>query len=123
MDNKNYKEMLMDRSYAFSVNIIKFINTVDKHDFSKEILAKQLIRSATSIGANIVEAQASSSRKDFTNFISYALKSANETIYWLRLFRESFLNIKTEQTKFLLEEAVQLGKILGASIISLKNKR
>ena len=123
MDNKSYKERLIDRSYAFSVHIIKFINTIDKHDFSKEIIAKQLIRSATSIGANIIEAQAGSSRKDFTNFISHALKSANETIYWLRLFRESFLDNQAEKINFLLEEAIQLGKILGASIISLKNKR
>jgi len=66
------------RAYLYALEIIKFIDSMDKKDFATGIIARQLIRSATSIGANIIEAQAGSSKKDFTNFFSHSLKSANK---------------------------------------------
>ena len=56
---------------------------------TSRIINDQLLRSATSIGANVIEAQAASSRKDYTNFFAYALKSANECKFWLGLLRDS----------------------------------
>lgn len=90
-------------------------------DTSTAIIAKQLLRSATSIGANIIEAQASSSKRDFTNFFSYSLKSANESLYWLGLLRDA-KRINNPQLDFLLKETNELAKILGASILTLKGK-
>ncbi|MFA6437501.1 MAG: four helix bundle protein [Candidatus Paceibacterota bacterium] len=122
MENKSYKEMLIKRSYKFSLEIIKFIDTFTRKDFSLEIIARQLIRSATSIGANIIEAQASSSKKDFTNFINHALKSSNETKYWLALSRDS-QKVSEEKVEALLKEACELSNMLGSSILSLRGKK
>ncbi|MBU2592490.1 four helix bundle protein [Patescibacteria group bacterium] len=61
------------------------------------IISDQLLRAGTSIGANIVEAQAASSRRDFTNFLNHALKSANETKFWLILSKD--LNPKLSPTR------------------------
>ncbi len=122
MDNQSFKTMLINRSYKFSLGVMKFIDSFNRKNLSLDIMAKQIIRSATSIGANIVEAQASSSKKDFTNFMSHALKSANETRYWLGLLRDSGkAEIKTAQS--LLAEAQELSKILGSAILSLRGKK
>lgn len=114
--------MLINRSYKFSLDIMNFIDSFDKKNLSLNIIARQIIRSATSIGANIVEAQSSSSKKDFTNFITHALKSANETRYWLGLLRDSGKAGRFQAEK-LLEEAQGLSKILGSSILSLRGKK
>jgi four helix bundle protein len=89
---------------------------------STRIIVKQLLRAATSIGANIVEAQASPSRKDFTNFFSYSLKSANETKYWLELLKD--VNKSDSQTiNTLIKEVDDIANILGSSILTLKGKK
>ncbi|MBL7070541.1 MAG: four helix bundle protein, partial [Candidatus Omnitrophica bacterium] len=75
----------------------------------------------TSIGANIIEAQASSSKRDFTNFFNHSLKSANESIYWLRLLKDA-KKINNSQLEFLLNETKELANILGSSILTLKGK-
>jgi four helix bundle protein len=88
------------RAYKFSVSIIHILDQVHTKQYSTEVMLKQLIRSSTSIGANIVEGQAGSSRKDFTNFYLYALKSANETKYWLALLRDTHKLEKTVCTHY-----------------------
>lgn len=117
----NNKIDLKRRSYLYALDVIKFIDNLNKKDFSIQILSKQLLRSATSIGANIIEAQAGSTKKDFTNFFSYALKSANETKFWLGLFRDSHKADKTEVNR-LLQETNELANILASSILTLKGK-
>jgi len=121
-NNTKIKTELKRRAYFHSLEIIKFIDSLDKRDFSVQIISKQLIRSATSIGANIVEAQAGSTRKDFTNFFSYALKSANESKFWLGLLRDSKKAKKNEVNK-LLKETIEIANMLGSSILTLKGKR
>ena len=79
------------------------------------------MRSSTSIGANIVEAKGASSKKDFANFFSYALKSANESLYWLGLLRDA-KGIRNPQLDYLLKETKELANILGASMITIKGK-
>lgn len=116
------KRDLKKRAYLYAIRIIKFMDTLNMHDRSTDIIAKQLLRSATSIGANIIEAQAGNTKRDFTNFFSYALKSANESKFWLGLLRDSEKSPK-EQTDVLLQETMELANILGASILTLKNKR
>jgi len=119
MPNNNFD--LKKRSYYFSLEIIKFINTLPNQKVCWVII-NQLLRSATSIGANIIEAKGGSSKKDFINFYHHSLKSANETKYWLGLLRDSKLGNK-EKTEKLLQEADELAKMLAASILTMKNKR
>lgn len=109
------------RAYQFALKIIGFIDKLPK-DMSTPILAKQLLRAATSIGANIIEAQASPSRRDFTNFFNHSLKSANETKYWLGLLKDAN-KADTETINGLITEAEELANILGSSILTLKGKK
>jgi len=118
--NLKCKVKLKDRTYKYSINIIKFLDTLPK-DTSTQIISKQLLRPATSIGANIVEAQASSSKKDFTKYFNYSLKSANESVYWLSLLKDA-KKINNNQIEYLLNETKELAKILGSSILTLKGK-
>lgn len=73
-----------ERTFCFSLEIIRYLKLLPQ-DYVNQTIGKQLLRSATSIGANVIEAQAGSSRKDFSNYYQIALKSANETKYWLEL--------------------------------------
>ena len=118
--NSKFKTKLKDRAYQYSIKIIEFLDALPK-DISSHVIAKQLLRSATSIGANIVEAQASSSKRDFTNFFAHSLKSANESLYWLGLLRDA-KKIKDAQLEHLLNETKELANILGSSILTLKGK-
>jgi len=122
MQNQNlkFKIKLKDRAYQYSIKVIEFLDTLPE-DSSTQIMAKQLLRSATSIGANIIEAQASSSKRDFTNFFSYSLKSANESLYWLGLLKDA-KKINNSQLEYLLSETKKLANILGSSILTLKGK-
>ena len=98
--NSKFKTKLKDRAYQHSIKIIEFLDALPK-DISSHVIAKQLLQSATSIGANIIEAQASSSKKDFTNFFNHSLKSGNESLYWLGLLRDA-KKINNAQLEYLL---------------------
>ncbi|MCD6233240.1 four helix bundle protein [bacterium] len=82
----------------------------------------QLIRSATSIGANVVEAKSSSSKKDYIHYFEIALKSANETKYWLIIIKETMPSSK-EEIERLLNEIIELANILASGILTMKGKR
>jgi four helix bundle protein len=101
--------------------VINFIDTLP-NDRTTQVIANQLLRSATSIGANIIEAKGSSSKRDFANFFSYSLKSANESIYWLQLLRDA-RKVNGSEMSFLIDETDQIAKMLGASLITMKGKR
>lgn len=122
MQNLKYKIDLKKKAYFYALDIIKFIDTFPKNDTSIQIIVKQLLRSATSIGANIIEAQAGSSKRDFTNFLNHSLKSANESKFWLALLRDSHKADKEKVNK-LLTETEELSKILAASLLTLRGKR
>jgi len=115
------KTDLKHRAYQYSIKIIEFLDTLPK-DTASEVITKQLLRSATSIGANVVEAKGSSSKRDFTNFFSHALKSANESLYWLGLLRDA-KKINNAQLKYLLSETKELANILGSSVLTLKGRK
>jgi four helix bundle protein len=106
------------RVYRFAVAVVKFCASVPDNKISAP-LVNQLIRCGTSVGANVIEAQAASSRRDFLKFIQIALKSANETKFWLCLVRDG-LEVNSEGLKDLLQEAVEISRILGASTLTLK---
>lgn len=121
MSTNNNKEQLKYRAYDFSIKIVQFVTNLPS-DRIYWVISDQLLRSATSIGANIIEAQAASSKKDFINYYAIALKSANETKYWLGILRDA---TKTDKVivNDLLEETKSLANILGASLLTLKGKR
>lgn len=119
--NQKFAQNLIRRVYRYSLEIIKLTEGLPRNRPSW-VISDQLVRSATSIGANIIEAQAASSKKDFINFLSYALKSANETKFWLSLLRDSG-KAEAKIINPLLEETKQLANILGSSILSLKGKK
>jgi four helix bundle protein len=115
------KTELKYRAYQYSIKMIAFLDTLPS-DTSTSVIAKQLLRSATSIGANIVEAKGASSKRDFTKFFGHSLKSANESLYWLGLLRDA-KKMNSPQLKYLLEETKELANILGSSILTLKGKK
>lgn len=109
------------RCYYYSIAIIKFLGSLTKNDVNK-VIVNQLLRSATSIGANIVEAKASSSRRDFIKFYDIALKSANESKYWLGLLRDA-TNADKNKINLLLQETEEISRMLASSLITLKGKK
>ena len=120
MDDKDYKKQLLERVIKFGRDSIKFVDSLPNRR-SCWIIGDQYLRSSTSVGANVVEAQASSSRKDFINFLTHALKSANESKYWLILFAD-IKDINQIERQRLLKEADELAKILGSSTATLKGQ-
>ncbi|HIH47210.1 TPA: four helix bundle protein [Candidatus Woesearchaeota archaeon] len=120
MKDKNYKTEFNKRIYKYALDIIRFVEKLPKETTS-QVLAKQLIRSGTSVSANIIEAQSASSKKDYINFYTIALKSANESKLWISLLRDTGKTNKEEAAK-LLTETIEIAKILGASVITMKNK-
>ncbi len=115
------KQELKIRAYKFSIAIVKYVSTLpDSRVYW--VISDQLLRSATSIGANIIEAQAASSKRDFIKFFNIALKSATETQYWLGILRDATESDKVKVNQF-LDETRQLCNIIGASLLTLKGKR
>lgn len=113
-----FKNDLKTRCYQFSLDVISIIDTLPNKR-SCWVIGNQLLRSATSIGANMIEASASSSRLEFKKFNEIALKSANETKYWLGLLRDSKKAGLAEVTK-LLQEATELANMIASGILKLK---
>jgi len=118
---ENYKKILYKRLFNFSLDCIKLSEKL-KENKKPWPLADQLIRSGTSIGANIIEAKSASSKKDFIKFYQIALKSSNETTYWLLLINNSYLEFKKISAK-LIKESEEISKIIAKSVITLKNKK
>ncbi len=85
-------------------------------------MGKQFLRSGTSILANYIEANSASSKKDFINFFTHSLKSANESKVWLVLLRDTNKGDKNE-LKWLLKELIEIANILASSILTLKGKK
>jgi four helix bundle protein len=89
------KGPIYERSFAFAVRVVRlarFLNE-EKHEF---VLAKQLLRCGTAIGALVREAEHAESRPDFTHKMNIALKESNETLYWLDLLYESNFTVQTD---------------------------
>jgi four helix bundle protein len=119
--NSKIKNEFMERCYRFSIAIIKLTKDLPEKRVYW-IVSDQLVRSATSIGANIIEGKSASSKKDFIRYYEIALKSANETKYWLGLLRDALDADKTEIRK-LMKETSELAKILAASCLTMKGRK
>ena len=112
---------IADRTYSFALNIVQLCQHVDGKPGIGRALAQQLLRSGTSIGANVEEAQAGQSRADFISKYSIALKEARETRYWLRLIADSGV-VSNSDVDRLTQEAGELAQILGAIVSRSKQK-
>lgn len=96
MPNESPNNIVLNKSYTFALSIVELYK--DLTDVKKEyVLSKQLLRSGTSIGANIAEAQAAISKKDFIAKLSISAQESRETQYWLRLLVDSHFVDKDEQ--------------------------
>jgi four helix bundle protein len=105
------KRDLPARTFEFARRIVMLCRTLEQTPGVNRTLANQLLRSGTSIGANVEEGQASQSRADFISKYSIACKEARETHYWLRLFVASEI-LPADQLKDIIDEANQLVAIL-----------
>ena len=112
-EEKPYK--ISHRCFYFSKEVILFIKGC-KYEKIYHSMFDQLLRSATSIGANVVEGKSGSSKKDWKNFYVIALKSANETKYWLCLISET-LEVDKVKINELVKEADEISKIIASIII------
>lgn len=123
-DKENLKRDFKLTIYRYVLRLVKFLSSLPKSSVIREIIS-QLMRSGTSIGANYFEAYAASSKKDFQNFFSHSLKSANETKFWLAILMNSGLlpeNFNNE-CRWLLEETKEIANIFASSILTMKNKK
>ena len=115
------ENVLIDKTITFAARIIKLNQylTKDKKEF---IISKQIIRSGTSIGANINEANYGKSKADFISKMHIALKETAETEYWLRLLQISEY-LTDEMSDSLLKDCIELKRLLTASINTAKENR
>ncbi len=108
---------ILDKTFQFSLDIIAFCEILEGN--KKFVVSNQLLKSGTSIGANVVEAQNAESKADFIHKMKIAAKEANEANYWLRIckFAPSY-----PDSDILLEKINEIGKILTKIIATSKSK-
>ncbi|MCR9296618.1 MAG: four helix bundle protein [bacterium] len=114
------KSDLPDRTFEFAKRIVKLCQNLEEQRGVAQTLSRQLIRSGTSIGANVEEGQASQSRKDFRLKYNIACKEARESLYWLRLLAECEI-IDSERLGPLMDECNELISILTAIVKKLRD--
>lgn len=114
------KSILKDKSYAFAIQVVKLSQALvsEKKEF---VLSKQLLRSGTSIGALIREAEFAQSKADFIHKMSISLKEANETLYWMELLRDTSI-ISSSEFDALYSSCKELVAMLVSTIKTSKGK-
>lgn len=115
--------VILDKSFDFAVRVVKLYQYLC--DKKKEyVLSKQLLRSGTSIGANVNEAQAGQSKADFIAKISIASKEARESKYWVELLiKTAYININDNHTKSLKNDIEEIIKILTSIVKSSQENK
>ncbi len=113
--------ILIDKSVVFAVRIVKLHQYLIKTQ-KETIISKQIVRSGTSIGANINEANYGQSKADFISKLHIALKETAETEYWLKLLTQSEY-ITSDMGNTLLQDCMELKRILIASINTAKSNK
>lgn len=124
MPNQELKNEFRKRIYRYVLPLIKFLVKLPKDAVTKEIIS-QLTDSGTSIGANYFEAEASSSKKEFSRGFTICLRSCNETKFWLAILKDSALvpNTLMIECNWLFQETKEIANIFASSLITMKNKR
>jgi four helix bundle protein len=120
-DKEKFKKEFIHRLVLLSITAVRFSDKLKLEKISYSIL-DQFIRSITSIGANVVEAKSSHSTKDYIKFFEIALKSANETKFWLLIMKEITKLNKAEANEILCE-TIEIANIIAKSIMTMKNKK
>ena len=120
ISDKSMKDnILKDKSFSLAVRIVNLYRYLS--DNKKEfVLSKQVLRSGTSIGAMVHEAESSESKADFVHKLAIAQKEANETLYWLELLQQTRYMNQTEYDS-IHQDTIEIIKILIASIKTAKN--
>lgn len=112
------KKVIVDKSFEFSLLIIQLYKELIKQ--KEFVLSKQILRSGTSIGANVQEAQAAQSKRDFISKMAIFSKEARETLYWIRLLEASkLIDYKYEKLKAEIHDIIH---ILTAIVKTAQNK-
>jgi four helix bundle protein len=116
MNETQKNEKIQSRTLRFSIKLVKFIIKINKL-YEIRVLLDQVMRSGTSVGANLEEADSAVSKKDFINKIAISKKEARETKYWLTIIKD--IDILKNQSNLdelneLLNEIEQIIKIIGA---------
>lgn len=117
MTNAEFREMLEGRTAAFAINVFKMLRRLPA-DIATRVVAYQLGKSASSVGANYREANRAESREDFAHKLSIALKEANESAYWFEVL--SGLYEDSTELQILTKEAGELRSLLQSIIASVK---
>lgn len=118
---QEFRKDFEERLLRFSVAVVELSRKL-RADRVLFVVVDQLLRAATSIGANVLEARGAQSKRDYLNFFAIALKSANETKYWLRLVAACRPDLQPE-IQGLLSEATEIANILGASVLTMQGRR
>lgn len=121
MDYLNENNNLYKKAYSFSLRIVKAYKYLNKEK-QEFVLSKQMLRSGTSIGANIAEANGAISRAEFSAKLSIAYKECLEVQYWLNLLKDTEY-IDESTFRSIIKDAGELGKILYSIIIKIRSKR
>lgn len=118
---RRFKEnVLKDKSYAFALRIVNAYKHLCSYE-KEYVISNQLLRSGTSIGANVSEGNRAQSRMDFVHKLSIALNEVDETEHWISLLRDAEY-ISAGQAESLLTDCFELQKILTSSIKTAKSK-
>ena len=107
------KNDLCERLFEFAVRVIEFLKTLPYTPENKTIRS-QLSKCACSSGANYEEAQAGSSKADFSNKVKISLREMRESNYWLRITKRTVQNINSKELDYLINESFELKNILGS---------
>jgi len=111
--------ILKKKSYVFAISIVRLSQLLQKEE-KEFVLSRQILRSGTSIGANIREAEFAQSKADFTHKMSISLKEANETIYWIDLLKDTnYIDEKKHES--LLNNCTEILKMLVSTVKTSKN--
>ncbi|MEP7372529.1 MAG: four helix bundle protein [Chitinophagaceae bacterium] len=117
--NEGKENIIVKKSYAFALSVIQlYKQLIEKKAY---VLSKQILRSGTSVGANINEAISGKSKKDFIHKLGISVKEARETSYWLNLLKDSDY-ITTDDFNLLHNSCDELIKILNSIILTTKQK-
>ena len=113
------ESIMLSKSKAFALRIVRLYKYL--RDRKESVIAKQMLRSGTAIGANIAESRYAQSRADFASKLQIALKEAAETEYWLELLKDSELVESSPAFDSLCADCTELIKLLTASVNTAKN--
>ena len=114
-----YEKDIKVRTRKFAIDVIKFCSGLKKSNVDFDLVS-QLRRSGTSVGANVMEAKSSSSRKELIRFYEIALRSCNETVFWLDVTKEGY-ELNKNMFESIEKETGEISRVLGSIIVNLKN--